>query len=163
MKNLKKVYVEILRAVQSEDTDTLDKILSTLKSTDQVYMLRTRSSLIATTIPFYTIMIKPKMFMNLFKHLPESYYVETLSILDDGNTSLTEAISWHHLKPVQTFLNSIQSQEVKEELLNIRNHTGKTTRLLLKEAEESRRNLRDVSLQGLTISEEENKLITSDI
>ena len=119
----------VLHAVINSDPDRLQRTMLSLTVEERCRLL-CKKARIAGTIPFYTIMMNAPLFPVLFKDIPEIHWPKILAILEDGNTPLTEAISWGNTLVVKRFLDSVRNPQVKAQLLATTNHQGKTLKEL---------------------------------
>jgi|GEM_PF-3428016 len=113
----KQLFIQVFVAMKSNDVDTITASLKDVHEDDQAWILTARSSLGPGTIPFAAILQSNETFLALVKHLPEGRYPEVYSVLEDGNTPLTEALTWNITDKVQALLVEIQDDSVFDALL----------------------------------------------
>lgn len=132
-KEKEELYINVFGAMKHNDVDVITEALKGVHEDDQVWVLTARSNFFPGTIPFAAILQSDETFLALVKQLPEARYEEVYRVLEDGNTPLTEALSWNITGKVQALLVGIQDDSVFDALLNTKNLDNTSLKTLLGE------------------------------
>lgn len=119
-------YTIIHDAIRANKPDVIRKQLSQMLGKDQEYILNARSNVCIGNLAFLACVLSDdETFLSLFESLSDPALCNVLRSLEDGNTPLTEAISWGRISRVETLLNKV-SETAKQTLLAMMDHEGKT-------------------------------------
>lgn len=126
-----KLYIQLHNAIRKNKNDEIISLLKDISAEDQVWILTARSNIVAGTLPFLAATLaSDKTFLALVAGLPQANYVEVFNKLEDGNTPLTEALSWGITSRIKTLLSQVDDTTYKG-LLNTKDYTGTSLEVLL--------------------------------
>lgn len=121
-----KAYMIVHDAIRANKPDVIRKQLSQMSDSDQEYILNAQSDICLGNLAFFAcVLSNDDTFLSLFESLSDSAMCNVLRSLEDGNTPLTEAISWGRILRVELLLNKV-SENAKQTLLAMRDYEGKT-------------------------------------
>ena len=102
-------YDKVYRFVKNNGLSIKDlrKYVDEMGQEMYAQVLIARSNIIVGTIVFYASMFRPAKFLQLMATLDHVHWFEVLSDPHEGNTCLTEPVSWSMCNAVYELLNSI--------------------------------------------------------
>jgi hypothetical protein len=125
---------KLYSAIQEEQPNQIIQLLKEVDPEDQVWILNHKLSFpinIPITLSFSAcVRATDETFLALVQNLPHSKYIEVFSVLIDGNTTLSEALSWGRTARVKTLLTQVNEETFKA-LLNTKNSEGLSLEQLL--------------------------------
>ena len=129
--NIYEAYNSILKFVLDDDVIIdLATLVDSMGNEMYAQVLVARSNAICGHIPFYASMLRPAKFHELMMALDKKYWINVLSMLEDGNTCLTEPASWNNVEVVYKLLNETD-MELRSQILLTTNHQKLTLQELL--------------------------------
>lgn len=128
------LFNQLYKAIRQDKHDEIINLLKDVDAEDQVWILTARCNGFFGTLPFLAAVgSSDETFLALVSHLPHSNYVEVFDKLEDGNTPLTEALSWGKASRIKTLLSQVDKMTF-EGLLNTKNWEGSSLQELLSNA-----------------------------
>lgn len=141
------LFINLYHAIIRDDATRIVTLLHGVETEDQISILTAQCNVFYGTLPFFACVHHGNVMYSLLKNLPEEHHQKVLSVKEDGNTALTEAIEWRAKKSIEGMLMNV-SKETRKELLTIQNSAGETAHSLLAPNENEIRNMKEAISAG---------------